>query len=102
MNFGLVVHELKRVAVAGKNFGRDMRVFCDGTDKIVGFEPRLFDTADAHYGQNFFKKRNLRAEFFGHRLTRAFILRIHFVTEGRVMNVETNRDIFRFIVGNEL
>ena len=96
-----IVHELIRVPVARVNIRLRFELFRYRTQKVVRLVALQFADLDTHQFEYFFKNGNLHDQFFGHRLSPRFIFRVHFVTEGRRVQIERNGEMGRFLIRDD-
>ena len=86
-------HELKTVAVAREHDIVEFAPRGKRTEHVVGLVAFHAHHSYFHQRKQFLDDGKLPCQFFVHRLSRALVRRVHFVTESRTFEVERRGDV---------
>ena len=93
--------QLQKIPVPGKH--RDLHALLlaslrHGSQKVVRLQPGLFHGQNPHGVEHLLEDRHLLVQLLGHGLSGALISIIHFMPEGRRLDVEGHRQIIRLFL----
>ena len=97
----MFAYELETILIAGYDYGVHREFSRRSAKNIVSLYSGAFVTGYFHLVEYGFQKFDLRTKIVGHRLSRAFVIGIHFMSESRLFSVESDENVFGFHLGNE-
>ena len=102
---GLLRHQLQGIPVPGDEQGGDAGFFAapgHGAQDVIRLEGGAGELLHAHVGKAFANQGELGAQFRGHGLPGALVLRVLGVAERRPFHIEGHGQVVRMMVGYDL